>query len=336
MRLRTLLLAIVPMLAACSGSGGGRAVASLPPVIVAPAPTPPPIPAPTSPTLSPATVTLEAKPQFDGPPPTGSIAAVGEGWQFEFRSTNNSDPLAVRESDDIALSYDAASGSYFLTLPVSGLVTVEQPGGSEGADGFTYLAAGLPAAPPGPTVVSPDGASYVGLTSAPASRYTYVSLIAWHSQTPAGIGFQSISHGVAGFAQPTPQGGVPTTGIASYLGEVFGTIAGNDGDLIAGTATFDFDFASASLTGKFDLELVCGMGCSNDPFTYSLTNTSFARGATTFAGDLDNGKGDRGSFAGLFAGPTASELLASFQTQFGGPTGAPATTVSGIVLAKRN
>ena len=133
------------------------------------------------------------------------------------------------------------------------------------------------------------------------------------------------------FGVATPAGAVPTVGTATYDADLVGRAGTSWG--LYGTAEFQFDFAAGTLTGFMDPQTNGAMG-SPAVGRYTFSETFFAPGSTAFSGSFDKG----GSFAGVFTGPAAQELMANFSAPFmdwdssGEPT-VPAT-LEGVMIGK--
>ena len=180
----------------------------------------------------------------------------------------------------------------------------------------------------------------LGFSSAdqPGSNYRYVSFAMLYATGSTSSNLDTLAYGFYAIVQPTKPGDVPTTGTARYTGVVSGIFAGDAfATWMNGTARFDFDFSSGSLSGDFSAFMSCGMGCSYDPTSYTFANTQFSRGSTTFGGDLvTQGAPSKGTFSGMFAGPTASELAAQFEAPFYNPEHQGWVTARGTIGAKRD
>lgn len=333
-------------LAACSGGYAGG-LASAPPPSIAPSAAPAPAPAPTpSPTPAPApspAPTVATQPTvatiFRDPLYNPELAVVGKGWQHEY-VPNQAGALKLRDADDFSVSYDVASKSYQISVPVAGSGTIMRTS-EYGTYPWGYASA-LPGFSAEPSSKSPTNycceALSISASDHPQSQYSYVSFVDFFAPGPTGS--NTIAYGTFAVAQPTKIGEVPVTGTARYTGTVFGHFAGDAGATwVEGTSRFDFDFAQVLLTGDVTLSMRCIMGCSyeNYDITYNLTNTIFSRGSTTFSGSLTaTGIPSNGTFAGLFAGPGAVEMLAQFEAPFFNPEFQRWMTAGGAIAGKRD
>lgn len=317
------LCSVFPMLAACGGDGVNSA--------------PPPAGAPTGNTPTPtAFQPVEAK-LLPSPPESGSLVAMGEGWQGE---TTILDPgfdvtVDVRDADNVSIEYDSAKGGYVLHLPdgVSGTVyqssvAIKRP--NPKYQGKAYFSAMIGDQPPekatsGPLLVLQPGSD--------GNPYRYVTHAWWDVGSGGSNGQWYHNEGVFGFAIPTVAGDVPVTGSATYNADVIGVVEGA-GHEIGGAGRFDFDFASGALAGLLELNPICGLNCGYAGASY--TDTSFARGATSFSGKLKSSTvSGLGEFSGIFAGPGAAELLARFETPIFN-NAQQEVTVAGVILGKKN
>lgn len=316
-------LLVLPGLAACGGPGAGNGIVSTPAPVPAPAPAPSPAP---SPTPAAAFQPIPAQIFATDPLVGTALTAMAEGWAAEHQANG---PLTnIHATSGVSVSYDPATDTYAVNVPGVGSGTLMQVSPVENG-GFRSTVAGQSTTGETPKLI--DWAPPT------ASQYSYVALGNWWGEGLGADNTWTTDIGVLAVAQRTPEGGVPVEGSARFLGDVVATLEGYWGDTVGGRAEFDFDFLTATLTGHADLKLMCMMGCSYDPTTYTFTNTSFARGATSFSGSLtaSNVSGE-GQFAGVFAGPAAEELAASFHAPYFDPDDTRTTTVSGIIAAKKN
>lgn len=334
------LLAVCPLglLSACGGGGGGVASAPTPlptPTSTAtPAPTPSLPPTPTPPAFQPVAATIFPEPLYNP-----QLAVTGKGWQHDY-VPNTAGARNLRDADNFNVSYDQASGTYKVSVPVAGSGTIMRTG-EYSTYPFSYPTS-LPGFPADPS--NKNATSYccnalsISASDRPQTRYTYVSFVDFYAPTSAGSNLDTIAYGTFAVGQPTKAGDVPVSGTARYTGNVFGHFAGDAGATwIEGTSRFDFDFARALLTGDMALAMRCMMGCSYDSVTYTLTDTRFTQGATTFSGSLATaGAPSSGSFSGLFAGPGAIEIMSQFQLPFFHPEYQRWMTAGGAIAGKRD
>lgn len=317
-------------IAACGG-GGGTELASAPPPVT-PTPTPAPTPTPTPPAFEPVPATVFAEPLYNQ-----NLTVVGKGWQHDY-TTNTAGSSNLRDAENLTIAYDPATRSYQVSAPVAGSGTIMQTGAVANYESY----AGIPAFPADPSNKGPTAycCNTLSLTTAdqPQSRYRYASFVGLYATQPASSDLDSIAYGIFALVQPTKPGDVPTTGSARYSGDVVGHFAGDAGATwLEGKSIFEFDFALARLSGSLDLNVVCMMGCLYDPVTYTLTNTQFTQGATTFSGNLATaGAPSEGTFSGLFAGPEAAEMAARFLMPFYHPEQKQWVDAGGAIIGKRN
>jgi hypothetical protein len=144
------------------------------------------------------------------------------------------------------------------------------------------------------------------------SAYHYSNLADWHLGPEA-----DQKSGKVAFGTPTPAGHIPVAGSASYAGAAEGHLNLPNaiwGEPIAdtpvgGKVRLIFDFASAGLTGSLQLGILCDCDKWIDQRTFEFTDTTFARGSTTFGGRFLSDVTGANSFSGLFTGPNAEELI---------------------------
>ena len=322
------LLAACPLalLSACGGGGSGDLTSAPPPV-----PTPTPTPAP--PEFKPVAATIYSEPLYNP-----NLAVVGKGWQHD-HVPDTTGVLNLRDADSLGIAYDQASKTYQVTVPVAGSGTIMQ---TEYTTMYSFSApSGIPGFNASPSNKNPNAycCSSLSISAAdqPQSRYSYASFADFYAPAKAGTNLDTIAYGSFAVGQPTRPGEVPTTGTANYSGDLFGHLAGDAGaTVLLGTARFDFDFASALLTGNLTASIHCMMGCSDDEATYQFTNTNFARGGTTFGGQLTTpGAPEAGAFSGLFAGPGAVELMSQFRMPFYSSEYRRWVDAGGAIVARR-
>ena len=329
MRLSMLYVVVVAtmsvLLSACGGGGSGTVASAPPPVATDPAPTdgrPP-----KSFEMVPATIFAERLYNPD-------LKTLGGGFQHEYGSVSNMNTARnIRDAGELVISFDQASGNYLVSAPVAGSGTLMR------SEEYPEDRLGFSAEPSNknPTTYCCNTLS-VSAADQPGSTYRYVSFVNLYASASTGSNTNTIAYGTWAVAQPTKPGEVPTTGSARYTGQLTGHFAGDAGaTMLYGISRFDFDFARGMLAGDIVASIQCMMGCQYDTVTYALTDTQFARGSTTFSGGLaTNGAPSTGSFAGLFAGPGASEMAAQFQVPFFNPELKGWVTATGAIAGKRD
>lgn len=168
----------------------------------------------------------------------------------------------------------------------------------------------------------------------PEPTLTYTSLAYWSDsiKDPANAGRELRANGVFAYGIPTAAGDVPTTGSGTYATKIVGQTA-DLGSYVGGNASLTFDFARGTLAGVMNPEISDGW----DPVplgTYSLAQTVFGIGNTTFSGSF-TGPLDGGSFEGRFTGPQAAELFAKWQAPYRSPFDQSTGTMFGVWVGKR-
>lgn len=269
------------LVAACGGNNGG--VNSAPP---APAPSPAPTPTP-SPAANDTSVELLA------PPATQELAVA-----------TPDDPIQIR--------YDASRNVYELKAGSADWSAIVDPTGPSGTTTNQNF-----------DIAGQNDSSFFHIlahnrSTDPNRRYRYSNLASWQALGAEGGDF---GNSVA-FGTPTPASGVPLIGTASFEG-----LAVGDADIqdqgwgfqttrLEGTVKLNFDFGAGSLSGSLALATACD--CTNDVSTGAIafSNTIYSRGSTTFSGSFATGAPGSNSFAGLFTGPGAEELIGSWSFPF--------------------
>ena len=162
------------------------------------------------------------------------------------------------------------------------------------------------------------------LASAPREYTNWVFL-------PGAVKFAS---GYLAFGIPAPSGSVPTSGSASYSGEVLGAAKAPGYEYgVSGPALFQFNFGAGTLAGQMDLKLSGPMGEPDLP-RYTFSGALTSAGATSFSGTFAINGPTPSWIRGQFTGPKAQELMAGLEapflnwTQWG--------TIEAVVVGKRD
>jgi hypothetical protein len=198
------------------------------------------------------------------------------------------------DSEQLQVRYVASSNSYEVQLPES----------------QTWSAIEYTPAGDGTPINFTGGGAHLWLRS---DGYQYSRLVEWS-------GGNSL-HGYEAIGIATLAGGVPTTGSASYSGQIMGFTSEThsaDDLFISGSIAMNFNFGSGSLFGSISPIL-------NQDFTQhflgtiDFRNTVYSAGSTTFAGEFDTDIPGLNSFGGLFTGPNAQELIGNFALPYRSP-----------------
>ena len=177
----------------------------------------------------------------------------------------------------------------------------------------------------GARIVPADGGSYAQTGHLVAANGSPTDMVAhaWTGFDYTRYGYVvattgSSSEEAFAFGVPTLPGGVPATGTATYAAQLSGGAYDAAGALtwgLYGGATFNFDFASGTLSGYMDPQLNGPMGAPPLP-RYNFVSTVFSAGSTTFSGAFDVAGPTASSFQGQFTGPAAQELMAGFRAPY--------------------
>ena len=131
--------------------------------------------------------------------------------------------------------------------------------------------------------------------------YSHLSWGRWNDGAGVADTIHTNSYWLAGTL--TPAGEVPTTGGATYTGQVFGKVteAGSI-SAVTGTTVLSADFAARTLTGTFDLN-------KNDAsWTQAAVNAGWGAGSNSLAGTLTADNNLKGAVNGGFFGPAAAQV----------------------------
>lgn len=205
--------------------------------------------------------------------------------------------------DGFTARYDAASKAYVIAIPVNGSTsgTLEKYD-----DGNASWWTGRLNAPKSTSITE----LAVLKPTNPDVKLTYTTMLNYYSYSEWLDGF-----GTMAFGTPTATTGIPVTGSATYSALVTG-FGGGDG-YIGGSATLSFDFGAGQLAGHFDPIFYDAGGGALGLGRYDFANTIFSKGSTSFSGELTaSGISDKGSFAGIFTGPNAEELMSRWSAPY--------------------
>lgn len=259
------------------------------------------------------------------PPPTGLIGAVVAGSPSQefavegaaFRVPEGSEIVEgpfTGSSGELKVRYDGASQNYEVQLPGDSTwdALVRQ-------NGQFYQTAGG------------EVTGFTVLGSA-ASGYTYAALAHWWNDA-------SGRSGDVAFGIPTPAGGIPTTGTASYAGTLSGQSTGYSDALdipvsIGGSVNLAFDFGAGTLSGSIHAVDTSFEG-GPDLGTLTFTDTVYSTGSLTFSGRFDTDLAGPNEFSGLFTGPQAQELIGKFVFPYPSPVEGQPYIAAGAWVAKK-
>ena len=127
------------------------------------------------------------------------------------------------------------------------------------------------------------------------------------------------------------------TGSATFTALVRGSDVDKQG-MIQGTASLLFDFSAGKLSGHMDPVYMSysGMGETEPLGRYDFANTIYARGSTSFSGQLSNSSfSQSGTFNGQFTGPAAQELMSTWSAPFHNPISNTDSQMFGVLVGKR-
>jgi hypothetical protein len=304
----TVLLALCVPLAACGGGGGG--VNSTPAPAPAPTPSPSPTPTPT-PTPSPTPT----------PTPTNSLISDLDADQtFTSNATTTNVVLGAsdgvvgttsRTKASISITYDAAAKSY----------TVETEGRTQTFGPTDIIATGYDGETRYSKTLS-DGGDYLTLVTTPYTdpmrSNKYVGMGYWQRNAQIGTDQQTYFSTFA-YGLDTSSSGMPRTGAAHWLTDIFGLLTMPNSDLrtIEGQGDFDVDFAAGAFRAfgsVTEYNYVTGIAESK---TQTLQAGGTIGSGNGFSGLVSylpvNAMPLYGSISGAFYGPNADEVGASFE-----------------------
>ena len=318
---RTMMLAATATAAlslmACGGGGGGGGQRPK----FTPTPTPPPTPPPPP---IPGTAPVKI---FNDPKP-GNYASVGVSISASGGNLDtfpNADasfgPVSAADSEQAHIRY-TADGHYEIQMPGTAWDRLVHYGGlGNPTSDNNYFQ---------PQSVPMNQGYLITANAAKSGGYSYSEIGTWGSTTAGRSG--SIAFGV-----PTPAGGVPVTGSATFEGLVQGTADVVQADYlyggfvpisVDGTVSLNFNFASGTLSGEMSLFTPDGM----NPLrlgTFTFTDTVYSVGSTSYSGRFATSAAGDNFFLGRFTGPNATETIGAWAVPFVFQTGSDTIRATG-------
>lgn len=285
-------------LSACGGGGGSSSFR--------PEPTPPPSPPPPPPPPQAEAVTIFSNPTAQDYASVGVWGNIGDvsspPYSVDFTSVTSAD------SSQPKIRY-TSGGYYEVQLPGNGYgQLVHDPAITNPTSDNTVF--GIPA----------QRASFV-ITKSRSSGYSYSEMARW-ARPDLDFG-QTVDLGFVAFGTPTPVGAVPTTGSASFQGQIFGATDLPSGACdcgaypveVEGTVLLSFNFGAGTLGGSMSMALSSGWGA--EPVgDYNFTQTVYSPGGTTYSGRFDTNLSGDNFFLGRFTGPSAQETIGAWAVPF--------------------
>ena len=254
------------------------------------------------------------------PTPTPSSAAIIEqattSQEFAVKGATG---ISTAASDQLRVRYDAVANRYEVQLPSSG--TWQRLSGQPGSPGNTT------------SFVTASGMN-LEVQAGIGNGYDYSALAYWFVPTDLN------NPGAVAFGIPTPAGGVPITGSATFAGNLFGQsnepvadgVIGDVG-IIYGTINLGFNFGAGTLSGSMSPILYTNF--DHVLPTMQFTNTIYSTGSTTFSGQFVSTLAGANSFSGRFTGPAAQELIGSFAFPYKSPVDSKDYQAAGAFVAKK-
>lgn len=287
-------------LSACGGGGGGgMSFIPSPPVTPTPTPTPTPVPAAVQVTILPH-------------PTVGDFVTAGVWTNFAWAEASEATRFTAIQGVD--------SNQVHVRYTSNGTYEVQLPGDSFGE--LSHSATISNPAPDDPFLTLSPAWRGTLTIQYPHSGYSYSALATW-ARGDNDFGFTE-DLGVVAFGVPTPAGGVPVSGTASYTGLVSGLSDAKTFDPVSstwlllpagGTVGLNFDFASGSLSGQMALSINGGM----NPISvgnFNFAQTIFSPGSTNYSGKFDTSLAGFNFFNGSFTGPHAEETIGNWAVPF--------------------
>lgn len=248
--------------------------------------------------------------------PAAIIPSVTQSTNFAAMGLEAAYTSPDLTSDGFAVAFDSSTGLYVMDFPST------EPGGFYPGPN-----------PPGDiwtgNVVSDGANRYVEVLNPanPDFPLTYTGLAGYRAGE---------SYGWAAFGVETAPGAVPASGTASYDAKIRGWTV-DASERISGDAALSFDFAAGTLSGHISPILFSDYDWNNYELgRYDFVNTIFGAGSTTFSGEFSHPIfGQNGSFNGMFTGPAAQELMASWTASYRHPLSNSDSTMIGVLVGRR-
>ena len=274
-------------MSACGGgAGGGGGLVSTPP---------PPPPPPQG-----ASVTIFAQPKPETYATVGASISGGGGNLDTYSSAKDSfGAVSSTPASQPEIRY-TSDGDYEIRMPGSNWGTLVPYKGlaDPPADNDYFQPAGVA-----------ENAGYLVTSNTRLDGYDYSELGSWGSKDAGRWGYLA-------FGDPTPAGGVPASGSATFTGMVAGSAdvmtadnlyGGYDPMALNGSVTLNFNFAQGTLGGSMDLSTLGA---------FDFTQTVFAAGSTSYSGKFDTKVAGDNYFLGQFTGPNAEETIGAWALPF--------------------
>ena len=287
------------VLGAC---GGGGSNAFRPQPTPTPTPTPPPPPPPAAPAV---VIFSEPVPQDYAVVGVSANAGSFTAPPYDVDFT----PATSAESSQPRIRYTSA-GTYEVQLPGSGYAQVIHD----------------------PAVPNPTSANTIFRLQSQASAslvttgsynrgYLYSEVAKW-SRPDLDFAYTT-DLGYFAFGTPTPAGGVPVAGNASFQGDVFGITDLRNGLCdcsnfpaeVEGSVALNFNFGTGTLGGSMSIALSSGWG----PVAlgnYQFVQTVYSTGSSTYSGRFGTSLSGDNFFLGRFTGPNAQETIGAWAVPF--------------------
>lgn len=298
---RLLAAAAALTLTACGGGGGGGEVASIPTPPAPPPPPPPPPPAQETRIFATPTVGEYASVGASIAGPGGNLDTyTSASDRFGTVSTAPADQAHIRYTSGGFYEVRLAGADWDRLVPYKGLANPDpntnnyfQPNGVPANYGF---------------VVTRNSRN---------DGYLYSELASWGSAAQGRWGW-------VGLGAATPDGAVPTSGVATFQGVVSGStdimMADNlYGGFVPvptdGTVTLNFNFGAGTLGGAIDLYLPDGM----NPIplgSFAFSETIYSSGSRSYSGRFNTSVAGQNFFLGQFTGPNAQETIGAWALPF--------------------
>lgn len=298
-QIAAILFAGSTLLSACGG--GGVSSTPPPPLVNAPAPTPTPAPPP--PPLTAITILPNPTPQEYA---VQGVASPLVGY-FEDQNLRLSS-LSFEIADQPRIRY-SEDGHYEIQIPGFDFEKlIADPYASTPTNEAQNLASDGPA----------FDRSSIFIFRSRDEGYSHSELATWHLWDEQLL--HSSDGGYFAFGSPTPSSAVPTSGIATYRGNVRGIVDVAGYDVLAGAAYFEWvygalalnvDFERSLLTGSMTLALDYGGGGLG---TFAIAPSQIDSGR--FASRFETAEAGINRFDGLFTGPGAEEAIGAWAVPF--------------------
>jgi len=222
-------------------------------------------------------------------------------------------PSSVSTTAEVSASYDSNQDVATISFNSGNGTSLTY---SSTADTFTTL--------PGQSsilaMVKADGSNYILLANPYDFNYDYQTFGVWATGVNSGSG----TVGGFSYGNTTAVSAIPTSGTATYLGDIGGFYSNSSGvdKLMSADLTASANFANRTIGVATSNSIVTDLSTYTSNSSLDFTGTlSYSSGSNEFSGTITTGGGMSGSMTGVFYGPAANEIGGTYAAQGSGVEG---------------